>query len=407
VLTDLSAKEQLQELTAGSVDVVSEEELLKKLSKSVSTRKPLVIKAGFDPSRPDLHLGHAVLINKLRKFQDFGHQVIFLIGDFTAMIGDPTGKNVTRPALTEEEVKINSITYARQVFKILDEKNTLVEYNSNWFSKFKASDFIKLASQYTLARMLERDDFSKRYQSRSPISLHELMYPLVQAYDSVALKADVELGGTDQKFNLLVGREIQKSYGIEPQCVMTVPILEGLDGVQKMSKSLDNYIALEDSPKEMFGKTMRLSDELMFRYYELLSDLSVSDLAKLKSDVASGRRHPRDVKVSLAKFFVERFHGVEAAQAAEEEFNRIFKSGGLPDDIPEVVVPAGSVDLLNLMVTASLAESKGEARRLVQQNAVEIAGEKISDPLIKIQLEKGAEKIIKAGKKRFAKLVVK
>lgn len=402
-----TAQEQLKEIVRGAVDVISEAELLKKLEKSIKEKKPLRVKAGFDPSRPDLHLGHAVLLNRMKVFQDFGHEVIFLIGDFTAMIGDPTGKNVTRPALNEDEVKENSKTYARQVFKILDKSKTKIEYNSTWFKKFTASDFIKLSSQYTVARMLERDDFSKRYQSQTPIAIHELLYPLVQAYDSVALKADVELGGTDQKFNLLVGRDIQKSYSLEPQCVLTCPILEGLDGVQKMSKSLDNYIAIEDSPKDIFGKTMRLSDDLMFRYYNLLTDLKSKQIEDLKTDVKSGKRHPRDVKVELAKYFVGQYHGKSAADSAEEEFNRIFRSGGLPDDIPEHKLKAGSFELLALMVDAGLAESKGEARRLVQGKAVELKNEKIVDPLMKLKLQAGEELVLRAGKKRFVKLVIK
>jgi len=405
-MTTLNPQEQLEILSSGAVDVVSPAELLKKLEVSHRKQKPLIVKAGFDPNRPDLHLGHAVLINKMRQFQKLGHKVIFLIGDFTAMIGDPTGKNVTRPALTEAEVKENAKTYARQVFKILDEKLTEVDYNSRWFNKFNASDFIKLTSQYTLARMLERDDFSKRFQAKSPIAMHELIYPLVQGYDSVALKADVELGGTDQKFNLLVGREIQKSYGLEPQCIMTCPILEGLDGVQKMSKSLDNYIGLEDSPTDMFGKTMRVSDDLMFRYYELLSDLSPKELATLRADVAAGRKHPRDTKVKLAKFFVSRFHSPEKADLAEQEFERVFRAKGLPDEIAEHLVKQGSHELLALMVSAGLCASKGEARRLIQGNAVEINSTKVTDPSVRLELIPSQDLVLKAGKKKFVKLVV-
>ncbi len=400
------AARQLTELKKGVVDLVSEDELLKKLQNSEKTGKPLRIKAGFDPSRPDLHIGHTVLLNKMRQFQEFGHQVIFLIGDFTAMIGDPTGKNVTRPALTRDEVEVNSRTYARQVFKVLNEKNTEVDYNSKWLGAFTPQEFIKLTSQYTVARMLERDDFSKRYAAHQPISVHELLYPLVQAYDSVALKADVELGGTDQKFNLLVGREIQRSYGQEPQCIMTVPILEGLDGVQKMSKSLDNYIAVEDTPKDMFGKTMRVSDDLMLRYYELLTDISVADLEKLKADLQSGAQHPRNVKVNLAKILVERFHSKSAADGAEEEFNRIFKSGGLPDDIPERQMTAGEYAILPFMVQLGLAQTNSEARRLVEGKAVDIGGEKITDSKLKLSLKKDESFVIRAGKKKFVKVVV-
>lgn len=406
-IRDATPKEQLAELTHGMVDVVSEAELLKKLEASHKNKKPLIIKAGFDPSRPDLHLGHVVLINKMRRFQEFGHTVVFLIGDFTALIGDPTGKNVTRPALTEAEIIENSKTYARQVFKVLDEEKTVVDYNNRWFKEFSAADFIKLSSQYTVARMLERDDFANRYKNNAPIAMHELLYPLVQGYDSVALKSDVELGGTDQRFNLLVGREIQKSYGVEPQCIMTCPILEGLDGVQKMSKSLDNYIAVEDSPTEMFGKTMRLSDELMFRFYDLLSDLTKSEIAALKADMASGKKHPREIKVNLAKFFVSRFHSAAAADAAEAEFARVFRGGGVPDEVPEFAVKAGSHELLALMVDTGLCASKGEGRRLIQGNAVELANEKVKDPAMKLELKASAELILKAGKKRFVKLVVR
>jgi tyrosyl-tRNA synthetase len=403
----LEPKEQLKLITRGVVDVVSENELLKKLEKSFAKDVPLRIKAGFDPSRPDLHLGHTVLMNKMRQFQDLGHHVIFLIGDFTALIGDPTGKNETRPALSREEVAEYSKTYARQVFKILDSKKTEVSYNSTWMDKFSAYDFVKLAAQYTVARMIERDDFSKRFKSEQPISIHEFLYPLVQAYDSVALKADVELGGTDQKFNLLVGRSMQKSYSQEPQCIITTPILEGLDGIQKMSKSLNNYIAVEDSPKEMFGKTMRLSDELMIRYYELLSDLNTQEFEKLKADLASGAIHPRDTKVKLAQFFVRRFHGEEAAVNALKEFEEIFVNKGLPDVIPEFKLqPQEKLSIGALMVQLGLTSSNSEGRRLVEGRAVEIDGQKVSDPNLAISLKLGQEIIIKAGKKKFAKVIV-
>jgi tyrosyl-tRNA synthetase len=304
-------KEQLKLLMKGVADIVSEKDLLDKLYLSQKEKRPLRIKAGFDPNRPDLHVGHTVLINKMRQFQQLGHHVMFLIGDFTALIGDPSGKNETRPALTPEEVKENAKTYARQVFKILDPDKTEVMYNNAWMGKFSAADFIRLASHYTVARIMERDDFSKRYKSGTPIAVHEFMYPLVQGYDSVVMKADVELGGTDQRFNLLVGRELQKSYGQSPQVVMMTPILEGTDGVQKMSKSLNNYIGVEDSPKDMFGKTMSVSDEMMYKYYELLTDLTVDEIKALKKE-----KHPRDVKVNLAKILVDRFHGKEAAENA-------------------------------------------------------------------------------------------
>lgn len=404
----LSVEEQLRELKKGAVDVVSEAELLNKLKKSVKENKPLRIKAGFDPSRPDLHIGHTVLLNKMRQFQQLGHHVIFLIGDFTGLIGDPTGKNEARPPLSEAEIKTNAQTYARQVYKVLDREKTEVAYNSTWMMKFTPVDFIRLASQYTVARMLERDDFTKRYKNETPIHIHELLYPLVQGYDSVALRADVELGGTDQRFNLLVGRELQKSNGQEPQCILTVPILEGLDGVQKMSKSLDNYIAVEDTPREMFGKTMRVSDQLMIRYYELLTDISVEQVAQLKQDIASGKKHPRAVKVELAKTLVARFHSPEAAVRASEEFDRIFVEKGLPDEIPAVDVgPQKGVWICKLMSDMGLAASNSEARRLIEGKAVECDGQKITDPQLKLDLKKGENFVLKAGKKKFVRVQVK
>jgi tyrosyl-tRNA synthetase len=404
----LTAEEQLKELKKGIVDLVSEKELLAKLKKSIETKKPLKVKAGFDPSRPDLHVGHTVLINKLRQFQELGHEAIFLIGDFTAMIGDPSGRNQTRPALTEAECIENSKTYAKQIFKILNKDKTRVVYNSEWFKNFTSSQFIQLASQYTVARMLERDDFSKRFKDQVPISIHEFLYPLVQGYDSVALKADVELGGTDQKFNLLVGREIQKSFNIDQQCIITVPILEGLDGVQKMSKSLNNYIAVDDSPKEMFGKTMRVNDELMIRYYELLTDITVEGLAQLQADIKSSKKHPRDVKIQLAKTLVERFHSKAAADSAEEEFHRVFAGGGVPDNIPELVVAATEqIGVLSLLVSSGLATSNGEARRSIEGKAVEINGAKISDPKMNLNLKNGESFLMRNGKKKYVKIIVK
>ena len=403
----LKPEEQLREIKLGSVDLVSEAELLAKLKKSYETKTPLRVKAGFDPSRPDLHLGHVVLINKMRQLQNLGHHVMFLIGDFTGLIGDPTGKNETRPALTEEEVQENAKTYARQVFKVLDPERTEVLYNSQWMGQLTATDFIRLVAQYNVARMLERDDFNKRFKGGESIAIHEFLYPLVQGYDSVAMKADLELGGTDQRFNLLVGRDIQKAYGVSQQCILTMPILEGLDGVQKMSKSLNNYIAVEDSPTEMFGKTMRLSDELMVRYYELLGDMTADSLAQFKKDLSIGKKHPRDAKADLAKSFVARFHSSEAATKAEEEFNRMFQQKGLPDEMPEVVLSAqDSMGLCQLIVAAGLAKSNGEARRLVEGRAIERAGEKLLDPKMFMSLSSGEEFVLKAGKKRFAKVKV-
>ncbi len=404
----LAPEEQLKQLKKGAAEIVSEAELLGKLKKSHKEGKPLRIKAGFDPSRPDLHIGHTVLINKMRQFQQLGHHVVFLIGDFTGLIGDPTGKNEARPPLTPEEIKVNAATYASQVYKILDREKTEVAYNNTWMGKFTAHEFVRLTSQYTVARMLERDDFTKRYQAQMPIHMHELLYPLVQGYDSVVLKSDVELGGTDQKFNLLVGRELQKSAGQEPQCILTVPILEGLDGVHKMSKSLDNYIGVTDTPRDMFGKTMRVSDELMMRYYELLTDVSVEELEQLKSDVKAGRKHPRAVKVELGRLLVERFHDREAAANAVAEFDRIFVNKGLPDEVPEKAFAAApGVGILKMMVEAGLATSNGEARRLIEGKAVEKDGEKILDPQLKLDLMAGQSFVLKAGKKKFVRVQVK
>lgn len=401
-------REQVDQIKLGTVDLINDQELLRKIEKRASEKKPLTVKFGADPTRPDLHLGHTVVLNKIRQFQEFGHHVQFIIGDFTAMIGDPTGKNETRPPLSADEIKANAKTYSEQIFKVLDPEKTQIVYNSEWFNKLSPADFIRLTAQYTVARMLERDDFTKRYQSHTPISIHEFLYPLCQGYDSVFLKSDIELGGTDQKFNLLVGRELQKAYGqAEQQCVITVPILEGIDGVNKMSKSLDNYIAVVDTPKDMFGKTMRISDELMPRWYELLTDITPAGLAKLKTDLQSGAQHPRTAKVELAKFLIRRFHSAEAALAAEDEFNRIFREGGLPDNIEEVHLSEVGVEISigNLLKNIGLAPSSSEARRLVKGRAVEINGEKITDENFKFKSEPGAY-VIKVGKKGFKKVVV-
>ena len=365
-LTPITAtpNEQLAELKKGIVDLISEADLLKKLEYSYREQKPLRVKAGFDPTRPDLHLGHTVLMNKMKQFQDLGHQVIFLVGDFTAMIGDPTGKNETRPPLTAEEVASNAKTYVSQAYRILDESMCELAWNAQWFNRFAADEFVKLASKYTVARMLERDDFEKRYQSGTPIAIHEFLYPLIQGYDSVALRADIELGGTDQRFNLLVGRDLQKTYGQAPQCVITLPLLEGLDGVNKMSKSLDNYIAVEDSPREMFGKTMRISDTLMLRYYELLTEVSVNDLGQMRSKMEKGELNPRNAKVALAKLIVARFHGDSAASRAEEEFNEIFVKKGVPDEMPEIGIPSsrfqGEIDVAAFLKECELVTSSSE-----------------------------------------------
>lgn len=408
-MNQATPQEQISILKSGTVDFISEADLLKKLEKSYQTKKPLMVKFGADPTRPDLHIGHTVVLNKLRQFQKFGHRVQFLIGDFTTLIGDPTGRNETRPPLSPEQIKANAETYSAQVYKVLDPEKTDLVYNSTWFHKMTPADFIKLTGQYTVARMLERDDFTKRYKAGIPISMHELLYPLCQGYDSVHLKSDVELGGTDQKFNLLVGRELQKSYGqAEQQVVITSPILEGIDGVNKMSKSLDNYIAVVDSPKDMFGKTMRISDDLMLRWYELLTDLTPAELNVLKVDLANKKKHPRDVKVKLAKILIARFHSQTAAQAAEDEFNRIFVDKGLPDEVPEFFLAASAEPMwiCALMKNIGLAPSTSEAKRLVQGKAVEIDGVKIDDEQMKISLDKGKKLVIKAGKKKFAKVVI-
>lgn len=406
--------EQLAVLKRGLVDMISEADLLKKLEKSYKTEKPLLVKLGADPTRPDLHLGHSVVINKLKQFQDFGHEVQFLIGDFTGMIGDPSGKNEARPPLTREEVVANSKTYEKQIFKILDREKTKIVHNSTWIDKLSPVDFIKITAQYTVARMLERDDFSKRYKGGVAIAIHEFLYPLMQGYDSVALKSDVELGGTDQLFNLLVGRDLQKAYGQESQIVMTTPLLEGLDGVNKMSKSLDNYIGFDDSPRDMFGKTMRVSDVLMLRYYELLTEVPLAEISAMKSAMQSGSVNPRDYKVSLAKLIVSRFHGDAAGAAAVEEFERIFVNKGLPDDMPEALlalsVLSGSCDVSSVLKELGLVASTSEARRLIEGGGLEIGGEKIRelklDLAAKLSLKAGQDVVVKAGKKKFLKLKV-
>lgn len=402
----LPPEQQLELIKAGAVDFISEKDFAKKLKKSFDANKPLRIKLGADPNRPDIHLGHTVVINKLKIIQDLGHHVQFLIGDFTALIGDPTGKNSTRPILSREEIDENAKSYRDQIFKILDPEKTEIVYNSNWLLKLTSIDFVKLTAQYTVAQMLERDDFTKRYKSNTPISIHEFLYPLCQGYDSVAMHTDLELGGTDQKFNLLVGRQLQSSYGQEPQCILTMPILEGLDGVNKMSKSLDNYIGVNESPKDMFGKMMRISDELMFRYYELLTDFKPTEILKLKTDIAAGEKHPRQVKVDLAKFIVKRFHSMGAAEDAEDEFNRIFVDKGMPDTVEEFNVTPQSIGIAPLMTLVGLTASNGEAVRLITGGAVQIDLQKISDSKLKLELKSGSSIIIKAGKKKFMKVVV-
>lgn len=399
--------EQLAEIKRGTVEIITEADLLLKIERSYQEKIPLRIKAGFDPSRPDLHLGHTVLLSKLKVFQVLGHQVIYLIGDFTAQIGDPSGKNETRPTLSEQEVKENARSYAEQVFKILDREKTELAFNSTWMSVMRAADLVKLASQHTVARMLERDDFNNRFKNNQPISIHEFLYPLVQGYDSVALRADIELGGTDQKFNLLVGREIQRSYGLPPQSIITLPILEGTDGQIKMSKSLNNCIALQDSPTEMFGKVMSISDELMFRYYELLSEIPAQELLKLRQGVSSGMLHPRDIKAQLAHFLTQQYHGEDAACRAQEEFERVFSHHQLPTDLAAISLPAQSNLWIGyLLKNLELVASTSEAQRLLKAMAVEMDGVKISDPNVKVTLVSGAQHILRVGKKKFSKIKV-
>jgi len=395
------ASQAFAEIKRGAEEILLEDELLAKLK----TGKPLKIKAGFDPTAPDLHLGHTVLINKLRQFQQLGHEVIFLIGDFTGMIGDPTGKNVTRKPLTQADVLANAETYKEQVFKILDPTKTTVAFNSTWMEKLGSAGMLKLASRQTVARMMERDDFKKRYANGQSIAIHEFMYPLVQGWDSVALEADVELGGTDQKFNLLMGRELQKAEGQRPQTVLMMPLLEGLDGVQKMSKSLGNYIGITDSPTEMFGKIMSISDDLMWRYYELLSFKPIAEIEGYKEAIAAGK-NPRDVKIDLAKELIARFHNEDAAQAAHQEFINRFQKGAMPDEIEEKTVTAvdGEIAIANLLKDAGLVASTSEAMRMIKQGAVKIDGEKVPDAKVKAALDSVA--VYQVGKRKFAKVTV-
>ena len=395
----MNLEDQMQELARGAEEILPAGGLEAKLKKG----KPLVVKTGFDPTAPDLHIGHTVLINKMRQFQELGHEVVFLIGDFTGMIGDPSGKNATRPPLTPDEIQANAETYQSQVFKILDEKATRIEFNSNWMGEMDAAGLIRLSSHHTVARMLERDDFNKRYTGGQPISIHEFLYPIVQGYDSVALKADVELGGTDQKFNLLVGRQLQQDFGQEPQVVLTMPLLEGLDGVQKMSKSLGNYIGITDAPGEMFGKIMSISDDLMWRYFELLSFRPLPDIAALKKSVADGL-NPRDAKFELAAEIVERFHDSAAASAAHQEFVSRFQKGAMPEEIEEVTLRSndGELGIAYLLKEASLVTSTSEAFRMIKQGAVRIDGVRVEDKSLTI--EAGVTAVYQVGKRKFARV---
>lgn len=396
-----SVQESLALIRRGAEEILVEEELVKKLQRG----KPLRVKAGFDPTAPDLHLGHTVLINKLRQFQDLGHEILFLIGDFTGMIGDPTGKSATRPPLTREDVLDNAKSYQSQIFKILDPAKTQVVFNSTWMAEMGAADMIQLAARHTVARMLERDDFNKRYKGGQPIAIHEFMYPLVQGYDSVILKADVELGGTDQKFNLLVGRQLQEAYGQEPQVVLTMPILEGLDGVQKMSKSLGNYIGIEDAPEEMFGKLMSISDDLMWRYFELLSFRPLAEIEVFRDEIAAGK-NPRDVKFLLGEELVARFHTNEAATQAKEAFIARFQKGAIPDEMPEVSLAAveGGVPLASALKEAGLVSSTSDAFRMLKQGAVRLDGERVEDK--SMILETGLTVVCQVGKRRFARISI-
>ncbi len=406
-MAKIDIEEQLSHLTRGCVDIVPADELRSKLERSQSTGKPLTVKVGFDPSAPDLHLGHTVLIRKMRQFQQLGHRVIFLIGDFTAAIGDPSGKNATRPQLSATEIATNAATYKRQIFKLLDPELTVVDFNQRWLGKLDSANWIRLAAKVTVAQMLERDDFRKRYEGQQPISLHEFFYPLAQAYDSVALQVDVELGGTDQLFNLLMGRHIMREHGIEAQVAMTLPLIEGLDGVEKMSKSLGNYVAVEDQPNDMFGKLMSISDELMWKYWLLLSDRPESEINALQARVAGGEKHPMMVKKELAATIVGQFHSPDAARASQLEFERVFSSRSLPSEIPEVkLTVAGSTMLLSKVVfQAELAASNGEARRLIKQGGVKVDGKAVRDAKAEVSIKAGVSILVQVGKRRIARVI--
>ena len=400
-----SVEEQIGLIERGIVDLISKEDLVQKLTRSIQTGEPLKIKAGFDPTAPDLHLGHTVLLQKLRHFQQLGHQIYFLIGDFTGLIGDPTGKSDTRPRLTREDVERNAQTYKDQVFKILDPEQTKVVFNSSWLGELSSYEMIRLASELTVARMLEREDFRQRFDTGRPISIHEFLYPLIQGYDSVAIEADVELGGTDQRFNLLMGRDLQRSHKQEPQVVLTMPLLEGLDGVNKMSKSLGNYIGITESPDDIFGKVMSISDDLMFRYFELLSDLTVEEIDGLKIGLEKGELHPKKVKMKLARELTARFHDEKAAERAEYNFEQVFKRHELPEDIPrlDIKVEGNPVWLPKLLLKSGLVNSTSEGRRMIQQNAVSVDGEKITD--IDTTVPTSGTVLLKVGKRRFCRIV--
>ncbi len=415
-----SAQEQLQYLRRGAVDIISEDEATAKFERSLRTGQPLTVKVGFDPTAPDLHLGHAVLLRKMKQFQDLGHRVVFLIGDFTASIGDPTGRSKTRPPLSREEIEANAETFKAQVFGILDPEKTVIDFNSRWLGALSSSDWIRLCSRYTLARMLEREDFNKRLKSNQPISIHEILYPLAQAYDSVALRADFELGGTDQRFNLLVGRDIMREFGLEPQVILTTPLLEGTDGVEKMSKSLGNYIGFTESPEDIYGKVMSISDSLMLRYWELLTDLPAQEIARLKDDIGSGSIHPMKIKSDLAERIVTDFHGKDAALAARDHFARVHQRGEAPEEMEEIKVRMGDTAppardvaeagiraaipyIVDILVDSGMAPSKSEARRLMKSGAVSIDGEKLVDAKALIPADKRSF-VLRCGKLQFRRV---
>lgn len=406
-----SIEEQFEYLKKGCVEIIQEGELKAKLKRSLEEKKALKVKLGFDPTAPDIHLGHTVVIRKMKHFQDLGHDVIFLIGDFTGLIGDPSGRSATRPPMTREQIKQNAETYKSQIFKILDPEKTIIDFNSRWLGKLTSFEIIKLASKYTVARILERDDFSNRLKNGLPISVHEILYPIMQAYDSVALKADVELGGTDQKFNLLVGREIQRGFQQEPQVIITMPLLEGLDGVEKMSKTLNNHVGITEPPGEIYGKIMSISDPLMFRYYELLTDEPLMQIEKLKREVKENKIHPKDLKSQLGQTIVSDFWGEEEAKKAVQEFERIFKHKEIPEEIEEIEIRSGKakriedIPLIELLVDRSIFSSRGEAKRMIRQGGVYIDGQRIEDISIKIDLTQKSEFILKIGKRKFYKLV--
>jgi len=401
-----SVEEQFEYLKKGCVEIIQEKELKSKLYRSLKMNKPLKVKAGFDPTAPDIHLGHTVLIRKMKHFQDMGHDVVFLIGDFTGLIGDPSGQSIIRPPMTREQIKKNAETYKTQVFKILDPEKTIIDFNSRWLAKLTSFDIIKLTAKYTVARILERDDFTNRLKKGQPISVHELLYPLMQAYDSVALKADVELGGTDQKFNLLVGREIQREFNQQPQIVMTMPLLEGLDGVEKMSKSLDNYIGITEPPEEIFGKIMSISDQLMFRYYELLTDEPLSRIEKWKEDTKEEKMNPKDLKSKLAQEIISNFWGQEKAKAAALEFEKIFKYKEIPSNIEKIIVSTQNQSLIDLFIDKNIFSSRGEAKRMIRQGGVYIDGQRIEDIGLKLNFNTQKEFILKIGKRKFYRLVL-